>query len=71
MLHFVRIDHENELEDHTWFSFYCTVMDDFVWFNNTQIFKSYDHFVESYNDRKEDEENRDIHRFLKIIPENQ
>ena len=68
MIRFVRIEHEDECQDDTWFSFYCTVMDDFVRFNNIQIFNSKEEFIENYMDRKQIDENRPIERFLSLIP---
>ena len=69
MIRFVRVSHQDECSNDTWFGFYCTVMDDFVTFNETQIFATVEHFKNCYENKNSDDENRPIERFLSLVPD--
>jgi len=68
MIRYVRVQHEDELEDDNWFSFYCTIMDGFVTFSECQIFRNVDDFKDCYYNRNTTDGNRPLERFLKLIP---
>ena len=68
MIRFVRVAHQDECSDDTWFGFYCTVMDDFVTFKERNLFSSVAYFKNCYDNKNSDDENRPIERFLELIP---